>query len=156
MFPFVHHPCNSVHQHLTTGGRFHIMSFETTTHSPSDSSYVVERNGTVTGLEQIPYTVLATAGARVYHTKLTDKDDQWTYSRWKGSLSFCRDIDNPISLSRGAGEVEKHWFRLADENTGRTVWMFRLPEQFEYKIDRPFFHVFQGRVSHQVSSCPNR
>ena len=118
---------------------------ESAYHLPSTNPRNV-RSGPLSGPEQTPYTVLAVAGARVYHTRLSDKDDRWTYSQWKGSLSFCRDLDGPSALNQGISEGEKHWFRLADEETGRTVWMFRFPENFEYMIDRPFFHVFQGRV----------
>jgi len=102
---------------------------------------------TLSGLEQNPYTVLCIASARVYHTKLSDKDNKWTYSQWKGKLFFCRDVDNTILASNGrVTEVEKHWFRLEDEETGRTVWVFKFPENFEYAVDRPFFHIFEGRV----------
>lgn len=126
-------------------------TFESTTTLPlasvNHSRVLLEPIGPSTpGLEQNPYTVLATAGARVYHTKLTAEDSQWTYSHWKGSLSFCRDIDTPSSISKGVSETEKHWFRLADDETGRTVWVFKFPENLEYTVDRPFFHVFQGRV----------
>ncbi|KAH9474695.1 hypothetical protein JR316_0013160 [Psilocybe cubensis] len=106
----------------------------------------VERNGMVTGLEHSPYAVLAVAGARVYHTKLNVKDSQWIYSRWKGTLTFGRDVDDPNSVTQDISETERHWFRLADDETGRTVWMFKFPENFEYSVDRPFFHVFQGRT----------
>jgi Wiskott-Aldrich syndrome protein len=107
----------------------------------------VEQENKLSGLEQNPYTLLSVASARVYHTKLSDQNNQWTYSQWRGKLFFCRDIDNTIPATRSpVNEAEKHWFRLADEETGRTVWMFRFPENFEYAIDRPFFHVFQGRV----------
>ena len=104
----------------------------------------VERQGSVSGLEQVAFTVLAVAGARVYHTKLSANDNQWNYSQWKGTLSLCRDIDTVDS--GGTSDTEKHWFRLADDQTGRTVWMFKFPENFDYAVDRPFFHVFQGRV----------
>lgn len=98
------------------------------------------------GLEQNPYTIIAVAGARVYHTKLQSKDNQWNYSRWKGTLTLGRDLDTPHSIAQGTSEAEKHWFRLADVESGRTVWMFKFPENFEYELDRPFFHVFQGRT----------
>ncbi|PPQ92182.1 hypothetical protein CVT25_008956 [Psilocybe cyanescens] len=120
---------------------------------PMDSTFIaaagargVERNGMVSGLEHNPYAVLAVAGARVYHTKLNVKDSQWIYSRWKGTLTFGRDIDTPNSIPQNISETERHWFRLADDETGRTVWMFKFPENFEYSVDRPFFHVFQGRT----------
>ncbi|PPR03387.1 hypothetical protein CVT24_012512 [Panaeolus cyanescens] len=106
----------------------------------------LERNG-ITGLEQNPYTVLVSADARVYHTNLKEKDtQQWNYTRWKGRLTFGRDLDTPLTAAQGLTEAEKYWFRLADVETGRTVWMFKFPEHFEYVLDRPFFHVFQGRT----------
>ena len=113
----------------------------------SGSARAVETNGVASGLEQKPYAIIAVAGARVYHTKLQEKDHQWNYSRWKGTLTLGRDLDTPESLAQGTSEAEKHWFRLADVESGRTVWMFKFPENFEYELDRPFFHVFQGRVS---------
>lgn len=100
----------------------------------------------ISGLEHNPYTTLAVAGARVYHNKLNVKDSQWVYSHWKGTLTFGRDIDTPANIAQDVSEAEKHWFRLADDETGRTVWMFKFPEHFEYTIERPFFHVFQGRT----------
>ncbi|KAF4613163.1 hypothetical protein D9613_011101 [Agrocybe pediades] len=112
----------------------------------------VERNGSISGLEQNPYAVLAVAGARVYHTKLNSKEkdkdsnSQWIYSRWKGTLTFGRDIETPNTAALDITETERHWFRLADDETGRTVWMFKFPENFQYSVDRPFFHVFQGRT----------
>jgi len=112
----------------------------------SGSARAVETNGIASGLEQRPYTIIAVAGARVYHTKLQEKDHQWNYSRWKGTLTLGRDLDTPENLAQGTSEAEKHWFRLADVESGRTVWMFKFPENFEYELDRPFFHVFQGRT----------
>lgn len=106
----------------------------------------VQTNGTPSGLEQNSYIILAAAGARVYHTKLQATDNQWSYSHWKGTLTLGRDLDTPQNTAQGTTEVEKHWFRLADVETGRTVWIFKFPENFEYELDRPFFHVFQGRV----------
>ncbi|KAF8910665.1 hypothetical protein CPB84DRAFT_1672637 [Gymnopilus junonius] len=120
---------------------------------PFDTNFIaasnarnVERNGLVSGLEQNPYAVLALAGARVYHTKLNSKDSQWVYSRWKGTLSFGRDFESFNASSEYVSETERYWFRLADNETGRTVWMFKFPENFDYVVDRPFFHVFQGRT----------
>lgn len=122
------------------------MSTDTTFIAASNARNV-ERNGLVSGLEQNPYAVLAVAGARVYHAKLNAKDSQWVYSRWKGTLSFGRDMESFNNPSQDVSETERYWFRLADNETGRTVWMFKFPENFEYVVDRPFFHVFQGRVS---------
>jgi len=42
-------------------------------------------------------------------------------------------------------EAENYWFRLLDADSRKPVWMFRIPAGFSYQLDRPFFHVFQGR-----------
>jgi len=106
----------------------------------------VDLRDTPSGLEQNPHVVLAVAGARVYHTKLNVKDPQWTYSTWRGTLEFGRDVDTAQSLAQDISDAEKHWFRLVDIESQRTVWIFKFPENFEYVIDRPFFHVFLGRT----------
>ncbi|KAF8909680.1 hypothetical protein CPB84DRAFT_1434462 [Gymnopilus junonius] len=98
------------------------------------------------GLEHNPYRVLAVAGARVYHAVLDPRDSPWVYSGWKGTLTFGRDLDAPNSPRRDISEIEKFWFRLVDDETGSTRWTFKFPEAFEYTEDRPFFHVFKGRV----------
>jgi len=137
------------------------MSVDSTSSFLHFNTRPVERVDTPSLLEQAPYTVLAVAGARVYHTKLDSKDTQWNYSQWKGVLTFGRDVDTAHSLTRDVSELEKHWFRLSDAESGRTVWMFKFPENFEYMVDRPFFHVFQGRVSasfperFDADSCPD-
>jgi len=110
------------------------------------SAQAVQTDGSASGLEHKPYTIIAVAGARVYHTKLQERDNQWNYSQWKGTLTLGRDLDTPESIAQGTSEAEKHWFRLADVESGRTVWIFKFPENFEYELDRPFFHVFQGRT----------
>jgi hypothetical protein len=33
------------------------------------------------------------------------------------------------------------------DDAGKTIWIFKIPEiSFEYRIDKPFFHVFRGCV----------
>lgn len=98
------------------------------------------------GLEQNPYTVLAVAGARVYHAVLNPKDSPWVYSGWKGTLTFGRDLEVPNSTGREVSDTEKFWFRLVDDETASIRWTFKFPENLEYAEDRPFFHVFKGRV----------
>ena len=106
----------------------------------------VETNGTTPGLEQKPHTIIAIAGVRVYYSKLQLKDKtQWNYSGWKGTLTLGRDIDTPQSTSEG--KAGKNWFRLADDESGSTIWKFKFPENFEYQVDQSFLHVFQGKVN---------
>ncbi|KAJ7120958.1 hypothetical protein C8R44DRAFT_623507 [Mycena epipterygia] len=94
-----------------------------------DKSFVVP------GLHPSTYKVYATIPARVYHAAFGSKQNEWIYSGLSGSLMFGKD--------RGV-EGQGHWFRLLDD-AGKTIWIFKIPEiSFEYRIDKPFFHVFRG------------
>ncbi|KAJ7701830.1 hypothetical protein B0H17DRAFT_846321, partial [Mycena rosella] len=82
------------------------------------------------------YKVYASIGARVYHAAFASKQSEWIYSGLRGSLMFGKD--------RAAVEAQGYWFRLLDD-AGKTIWIFKIPEiSFEYRIDKPFFHVFRG------------
>lgn len=96
----------------------------------------------VPGLPLNTYSVLATASARVYHAQNL-KGSGWCYSRLKGTLVFGKNIMASVPVDA----AENHWFRLLDENSGKAVWIFQIPSGLAYQQDRPFFHVFQGRVS---------
>ena len=97
-------------------------------------------------------TVLASASsARIYHAQLEAQADEWSYSRLKGTLNFGRNwtSEAPIGSAKAAepSSDSPYWFTLADEATGKTVWMFQIPAAgFQYEVDKPFFHSFNGRV----------
>lgn len=103
-------------------------------------------NNAVAEFETNTHTIHAVASARLYHTQLNVKNCEWSYSRLKGTLSFGRDWSSKGASQSGAQDAEKYWFSLVDKDTGRTVWMFKIPLGLDYQVDRPFFHVFQGRV----------
>lgn len=95
-----------------------------------------------------PFKTYALASARIYEKSPYAPDHQWKYfDDRKGMLAFGRERSNlgganpSTSIGHGAAESEIYWFRLTSE--GR-VWTFRLPTPFEYKVDKPFFHVFAG------------
>jgi hypothetical protein len=92
------------------------------------------------------YTVVS---ARLYHTPFGAAQGDWTYSQ-KGLLVFGRDRGSTqksdSSSSIGSSDTTKYWFRLVDEISGRTVWMFKTPVGLDYQKDKPFFHVFTGKV----------
>lgn len=91
--------------------------------------------------------------------------EEWTYSRLKGTLKFGQNYNTPngsgaadsytprrrqsgdSSASAMSGGNSQYYFALADDMTGKTIWMFQVPVSFLYEVDRPFFHVFNGRVS---------
>lgn len=46
-------------------------------------------------------------------------------------------------------EAGSYWFRLLDPTSGKPIWMFKILAGFVYEVDKPFFHVFQGKVSNR-------
>jgi neural Wiskott-Aldrich syndrome protein len=106
----------------------------------------------VPGLLPNSYSILASASARVYHAQLRPKNAEWCYSRLRGTLVLGKDsnavhIEDPLRPNNSIVEAESHWFRLLDAESGKPVWMFKFYPGFSYQLDRPFFHVVQGRVS---------
>jgi len=104
-------------------------------------------------LEPSTQKVIATAAVRVYYAPFINAHLNWTYSNLRGILVFGRDRDEPppgVSPpnrginTHGLRLKEKYWFRLVDIKTDRVVWMFSVPEIFEYNKDKPFFHYFSG------------
>lgn len=94
-------------------------------------------------------TILASASnARIYHAQLEGQSEEWTYSRMKGTLNFGRNWTSEGSTKAAeASSDSPYWFTLADEATGKTVWMFQIPSiGFQYEVDKPFFHAFNGRT----------
>ncbi|RDB19730.1 Wiskott-Aldrich syndrome 1 [Hypsizygus marmoreus] len=104
----------------------------------------------ILGLLSGSYAVLAVASARIYHAQLGPKPVVWCYSRMRGTLVFGKDLspdayDHPLKASPIGLEASRHWFRLLDADSGKPIWMFKIPAGFVYELDRPFFHAFQGR-----------
>jgi Wiskott-Aldrich syndrome protein len=103
-------------------------------------------------LEPSMQKVIATAAVRVYYAPFNNPHINWSYSKLKGILVFGRDRDatNGTSPPKGGGHglrlKQKYWFRLVDMKTDRVVWMFSIPDVFEYTRDKPFFHYFSGAV----------
>ncbi|KIJ16454.1 hypothetical protein PAXINDRAFT_75301 [Paxillus involutus ATCC 200175] len=106
-------------------------------------------------LEPSTQKVIATAAVRVYYAPFINPHLNWTYSKLKGILVFGRDREElplppgipPPNCGTGTHGLrlkEKYWFRLVDLKTDRVVWMFSIPEVFEYTKDKPFFHYFSG------------
>ncbi|RXW23210.1 hypothetical protein EST38_g2630 [Candolleomyces aberdarensis] len=144
-------------------------------YSVSSSHAHAKRAGPFTTFDVGAPSVHAVANARIYHTNLGSKkdtspssssgEDDWTYSRLKGTLRFGRNWDdfknstvrqgsvggesnnNNSELNTGRNE-DQYWFTLSDNATGKTIWMFQIPAtgNFLYEVDRPFFHVFNGRT----------
>ncbi|KAJ7216516.1 hypothetical protein GGX14DRAFT_391333 [Mycena pura] len=102
----------------------------------SPTTKINEKSLVVPGLDPTLYTGYAVILARVYHAAFGSKQSEWVYSGLKGSLVFGKE--------RAALDGQGYWFRLLDD-AGKTIWIFKIPEKhFEYRIDKPFFHVFGG------------
>ncbi|TFK67643.1 hypothetical protein BDN72DRAFT_89595 [Pluteus cervinus] len=120
--------------------------------TPSSSGTLTsfyDKQNMVLGLQPTPYEAIAVANARIYHAQLGMKEPEWTYSRLKGVLVFGMDLapEGPDAAPAPAQlDLERFWFRLISEETGKPVWMVKIPPGFEYYLDRPFFHVFQART----------
>jgi hypothetical protein len=103
------------------------------------------------------HKVFAAASGRVYHKQFADADCDWSYSGHKGVVMFGKgrnDADNRLSAAsvvHGSVDPDGYWFRLTDG--GRTTWRFPVPVMFDYKVDKPFFHIFSGSVSRNSFTC---
>ena len=93
------------------------------------------------------YKIIAAAPARVYHASFGALESEWQYSGLKGTIVF--GSDNRVSLSRTDVNIygAKYWFRLVDLRRGKVVWLHEVEEVIEYEAEKPFFHVFCGKVS---------
>ena len=102
-------------------------------------------------------------GALRFVNNNNNNGHQWVYSHLKGTLVFGYDkpcagteasptVEPILALDRGKPEANgEWWFQLVDDETDKVAWKFKLPispgSKFNYELDRPFFHVFQGSVS---------
>ncbi|KAJ6588538.1 hypothetical protein B0H19DRAFT_210019 [Mycena capillaripes] len=103
-----------------------------TTKISQDTSFVVP------GLQPSTYNVYAAIPARVYHAAFGLKQSElWSATGLHGKLMLGKDRGSTV-------DAQAYWFRLVDD-AGKTIWIFKIPEiSFEYRIDKPFFHVFRG------------
>ena len=103
--------------------------------------------------------VLATASAKVYHAPFSSKEDGWTFSGLGGTLVFGRNrltVHADRKLGSGPGESfeQSLWFRLVDPIKG-LVWIHQIPDTLDYAPDKPFFHVFAGKVRRALVPPPH-
>lgn len=96
--------------------------------------------------------ILATASARVYHAPFGGRQTSWSPSGLSGILVFGRDRltlhpDKRLGIGPGSTLEQNFWFRLVDLQSGKgLVWMHQIAEDLEYRLDKPFFHEFRGKV----------
>ncbi|KAG7095628.1 hypothetical protein E1B28_006352 [Marasmius oreades] len=102
---------------------------------------------------------LAEASVKIYHAKFGVDPPEWQYFHQRGKVIFGRDEEYPRETdSDGSGssahlsdvhtgimDVECYWFRLLDPISGKINWLFPVPDNLTYTMDKPFFHIFNGR-----------
>ncbi|KAF9078393.1 hypothetical protein BDP27DRAFT_1440854 [Rhodocollybia butyracea] len=95
---------------------------------------------------------------RLYHAKFAAMEHDWQYFNQRGTIVFGQTPSDGVKAAQSTADLEdgshwkgpeivadaNYWFSLQDES-GRNLWMFQIPPDFAYRIDKPFFHVFNGR-----------
>ena len=131
----------------------------TTRHSSRSSPFrsEEERRHIVSKLPE-DTKILAIASARIYQAPFGAREDGWSYTGLSGVLVFGRDrvvmhADRPLGAGPGTSFERRYWFRLVDTAPGKgVIWMHLIPADFQYRFDKPFFHVFQGKVGTSTST----
>ncbi|KAI0672425.1 hypothetical protein C8Q78DRAFT_1077950 [Trametes maxima] len=96
--------------------------------------------------------VLAAAPARIYHSTFGPGPEAWTSTGLRGILVFGRtrmasmaSHDRILGPGKETSAGHDYWFRLVDVDSGKgIVWFHQIPSSFDYRADKPFFHVFSG------------
>lgn len=127
-------------------------SLDSTNSSSSSTTLTENHKRHILSLLPPQSRVVAVASARIYHAPFKARGDDWTYSGLRGLLIFG-GIRTPLPSERKSGPkhkttfVESYWLRLVDQDTGKGVtWMYHIPEGFDYRLDKPFFHYFMGKT----------
>lgn len=66
-------------------------------------------------------------------------------------LVFGRNkrTDRPLAIRPSATFQfqSQYWFRLVDMKSDKgLIWIHDIPDDFQYRFDKPFFHTFTGKV----------
>ncbi|KAH8097117.1 hypothetical protein BXZ70DRAFT_312664 [Cristinia sonorae] len=123
-----------------------------TSSSSSSSSVSTNLKESITSLLPTDAKIIATASARVYHAPFGSGPEGWTFSGLRGILVFGRDRtivhpDSKLGIGPGTSLQQNYWFRLLDvDNAKGLVWMHQIPDHLDYRLDKPFFHVFAGKT----------
>ncbi|KAL6307015.1 hypothetical protein BKA93DRAFT_720007, partial [Sparassis latifolia] len=94
--------------------------------------------------------ILAVASARIYFAPFNGRGEDWVCTGLQGSLVFgstaqSDEWSETTLTSQVSNFVQNYWFRLIDGISGKgVVWQYQIPAGFEYRLDKPFFHVFSA------------
>ncbi|CCM05610.1 uncharacterized protein FIBRA_07839 [Fibroporia radiculosa] len=96
--------------------------------------------------------VLSIASARIYHAPFGAREDAWRDTGLRGMLVFGRNrlvvnTDRGLGVGPAASLEHMYWLRLIDMQPGKgVVWLHQIPDDFQYRLDKPFFHIFPGKT----------
>lgn len=116
--------------------------------------YAEQAEVAIADLRPGSYRVCGTVRGRIYHKSFDAPSKDWTSTGHRGLIVFGRDWqgDNDSSISGSSSasddESERFWFRLVDDS--KTTWIFRTSGRLDYQVDKPFFHIFPGKVSSSI------
>jgi hypothetical protein len=89
------------------------------------------------------YRIFTVTNVQIYHSDFGRRPCDWKATGLMGTLVF----GTPVSCIGSLPSDGRCWFRLFDVNDpNRLIWTYTLSPGFEYCLDKPFFHVFAGRV----------
>jgi len=55
--------------------------------------------------------------------------------------------DKTLGTGPGTSFNQQYWFRLIDMSSGKgVIWMHQITDNFEYSLDKSFFHIFPGKT----------
>lgn len=84
------------------------------------------------------YKIQTATTARIYYAY--PDTSSWSYSGLQGAIALAQDKSRNVFT-----------FKMVDvTGTRGVIWEHELYEGFEYYEDRPFFHTFEGDVSHSL------
>ncbi|TFY57740.1 hypothetical protein EVJ58_g6845 [Rhodofomes roseus] len=104
-------------------------------------------------LSKLPQNIkiLAVAPSRIYQAPFGAREDAWAYTGLNGMLVFGRDrvamhAERPLGSGPGTSFERKYWLKLVDLAPGKgVIWVHPIPTEFQYRLDKPFFHIFHGK-----------
>jgi neural Wiskott-Aldrich syndrome protein len=86
--------------------------------------------------------IITAARARLYEAPFGAPESAWTPTGLKGVVVFGYDATSRSSRHH----TTNYWFRLVDLRRNKILWLHEVQELVEYEAEKPFFHVFGGRV----------
>jgi hypothetical protein len=89
--------------------------------------------------------IVSAAPARLYEARSGVQNNKWAPAGIKGIVVLGYDTA-ARSTRRHVTSAASYWLRIVDIRRGRVLWEHDVREILEYEADKPFFHIFGGKV----------